>query len=177
MADSTPRTIWLAAKTPVTMLLLVLLVVFAGTWGIKAATSKIVARPSAPCVTQTLGPELTPAHTTVQIYNGTNTNGLAKRVRLLLNAEGFRVIKSVNSDEPYAKTTIVGFSAESPEVALVKSYFDPVVVVADATRIDHHVDVMVGSDFKNLAAGLKSVPLANGTACLPTSTASTNTGG
>lgn len=175
MEDSTPRKIWLVAKTPVTMLLLVLLVVIAGYWGIYAATAKIAGQPASPCAVQTIGPELTPAHTTIQVFNGTATNGLAKRVRLLLNAENFRVIKSVNADAPYAKTTVVGFSANSPEVLLVASYFNPVVVVADATKVDHTVDVMVGSDFKNLAAGLKSVPLANGTACLPVSTASAST--
>lgn len=172
------RKFWMAARTPLTMVLLLLLVVVAGAWGYRQATTPIPKRPPTPCVTQSVGPALTPANTTVQVFNGTTQSGLAKRVRLLLSAEGFRVTKSVNADQPAEKTYIVGYDEKNPEVVLLRSYFDQgVPFVADTTKVDHTVDVVLGPDFKALVAGLKSVPLKDGTACLPKPTPLPTSGG
>lgn len=157
-------------KTPVTLLMLLALVAFAGNWGLKAATAPIPPRPPDPCVALQVGPHLTPDKVTVHVLNGTETNGLAKRFGSILRADGFvRVTRMANAPtNDVAKTQIVGFAVDSPEVVLVKKAFkDPIEVVADG-RIDHSVDVVIGKEFSGWAdkPDLK-VPVPSGTVCLP----------
>ncbi|QIK71926.1 LytR C-terminal domain-containing protein [Propioniciclava coleopterorum] len=157
-----------AVKTPVTLVLLAVLVYFAANWGLDAVRKPIPPRPPEPCVVQQIGPELTPDHVYVRVYNGSKTNGLAKRLGSVLSADGFKVVKRVNADrDDYPRSLVVGHSEDSPEVALVRKALTNVDFMADG-RIDRTVDVIIGSEQPGAAEqpDLK-VPLPDGTACLP----------
>lgn len=157
-----------AVKTPVTLVLLAALVYFAATWGWDAVRKPIPPRPPEPCVVQQIGPELTPDHVYVKVFNGSKTNGLSKRLGAVLSADGFKVLKRVNADrDDYVRSVVIGHSQDSPEVTLVLRALTNVDFKADA-RIDHSVDVIIGSEQPGAAekADLK-VPLPSGSACLP----------
>lgn len=159
-----------AIKTPLTLLFLIAIVVVGGTWGWANAVAPIPPRPPEPCVVQTIGPVLKPNKVTLRIFNGGFQGGLAKRASLQMRAYGFNVIKVNNTDRRIQQTTIVGFSADSPEVVLVAGFFKNPVIEADG-RADHSVDVLLGSVFPGYVEKPKqSVPLPDGTACLPQET-------
>lgn len=157
-----------AVKTPVTLLVLSALVFFAAQWGWNAVRAPIPPRPPQPCVVTEVGPTLTPDHVYVQVYNGSEVNGLAKRLGQLLSADGFKVIKRVNADRnDYPISEVVGHSEDSPEVVLVRKAFDNIAFRADG-RIDHTVDVVIGAALPVTVNNPDlSVPLPDGTACLP----------
>lgn len=157
-----------AVKTPVTLVLLAALVAVAAWWGWDVVTKPVPPRPPDPCVVKQVGPELTPEHVYVRVYNGSQTNGLSKRVGALLSADGFKVVKRVNADrKDYQRSVVVGYAENSPEVVLVRTALTNVDFRADG-RIDHTVDVIIGVQQPGSAqaANLK-VALPEGTACLP----------
>lgn len=166
------RRAWAALKPPITMVALLLFVALAGMWGLKAASAPVPKRLPDPCIMTSVGPELKPSNVTMSVYNGTETSGLARQYKLTFDSQDFKVIRAINADEPAEQTTIVGFSADSPEVQLVQSYLStPVKVVADpAYKRDHSVDFIIGKDYKNVKVmtdAKKTVPLTNPTVCLP----------
>ena len=155
-------------KTPVTLVLLLALVYFAATWGWAALREPIAQRPAEPCVVQQIGPELTPEHVYVQVFNGSKSNGLAKRLGSILSADGFKVYRRVNADrDDYTRSVVVGHSEDSPEVILVRKALENVDFRADG-RIDRTVDVIIGSEQPSAVEQPSlSVPLPDGTACIP----------
>ena len=158
-----------ALKTPVTMLLLIAFVVAAGNWAWKAATDPVPPRPPDPCVMVQVGPELTPEKITLRVYNGTETNGLAKRYAAILRAEGFvRVVKVANTPAPdVVKSHLVGFAKDSPEVVLASRAFKGIEIVEDG-RADHSVDVVIGTEFPGWADNpTLSLAVPGGEVCLP----------
>ena len=157
-----------ALKTPVTLLVLLAFVGLAARWGWDAALAPIPPRPPAPCVVRQVGPQLLPEHVSVQIYNGSATNGAARRLAAILRADGFRVVKTTNADrDDYEASQVVGHSEDSPEVVLVRQAFEGIAFRADG-RVDRTVDVLIGNQgVSPLEAPSFDVPLADGTACLP----------
>ena len=155
-------------KTPVTLVLLLALVYFAATWGWAALREPIAQRPAEPCVVQQIGPELTPEHVYVQVFNGSKSNGLAKRLGSILSADGFKVYSRVNADrDDYPTSEIVGHSEDAPEVVLVRQAFQDIPFRADG-RESRFVDVIIG-EVQPVAAENPEfgVPLPDGKACLP----------
>lgn len=166
------RKVWLALRTPLTMLSLLAFVLIVGNWGLKQTLTPIPQRPPEPCVVQTIGPTFTARNATLRILNGTTTSGLAKNTKLIFGGAGFYVLKVGNAEAPAERTFISGVAPDSPEVVLVRSYFPAdTPFVADAERFrDHTVDITLGKDFKTsmLSATPKtSVPTKDGTACIP----------
>lgn len=157
-----------ALKTPVTMLLMLAFVVLSAQWAWRAATAPVPPRPPEPCVVTELGPQLLPEHVYVQIYNGSPTNGAARRLASILRADGFNVIKTTNADNPDHPTSeVVGFAEDSPEVVLVRQAFDNIAFRADG-RVDRTVDVVIGADgVRTIESPGFDVPLPDGTACVP----------
>lgn len=155
-------------KTPVTLILLILFVFFAGRWAYGAVTTPIPKRPPEACVIQQIGPTLKPEHVYVRVLNGTENSGLAKRLGALLSADGFKVQRRVNADRTdYEKSLVVGHSETSPEVVLVRAAFKDIAFQADG-RVDRTVDVIIGKEQPVLADPAPTgVPLPDGTACLP----------
>ncbi len=168
-----PRKVWLAFKTPLTLLLLLAFVAVVGAWSVKEVMTPIPKRPPDPCVVQQVGPNFTAANAYIRIYNGTATSGLAKNViKLYFGNAGFHVFKVANADAPVAQTYIAGVDPASPEVVLVRSYFPPTTPFqADPVKYqDHMVDIYLGADFKQAMIQPKpvtAVPLKDGKACVP----------
>jgi hypothetical protein len=173
----TPRKVWLALKTPLTMLVLLGIVLGSAYWAYKQITTPTPKKPSAPCVTTSIGPDYLPRHAVVRIYNASNINGVGKKVAATFRADKFSVIKVANADSTIDGVQISGISADSPEVVLVRSYFDKSAqFVADPLKLDHTVDITLGKSFTSLSTTpLKSVPLKDGKACLPPPLTSTTT--
>lgn len=157
-----------AVKTPVTLVVLAAMVAAAAWWGWDVVTKPLPPRPPDPCVVKQVGPALTPDHVYVRVYNGSQSNGLAKRVGALLSADGFKVVKRVNADrKDYQRSLVVGHAEDSPEVILVRTALTNVDFKADG-RVDHTVDVIIGAEQPGTAqAPNLKVALPNGTACLP----------
>lgn len=169
----TPRKVWLAFKTPLTLLLLLAFCAVSAGWAYKAVLTPIPPRPPDPCVVTNVGPNYTTEHAYLRIYNGTGQGGLAKNVvKLIFGNAGFRVYKVDNSEQPVTKTYIAGVEANSPEVKLLRGFLPAnTPFVADPVKYgDHVVDLYLGTDFKSSMINThapKSVPLADGKACLP----------
>jgi len=167
----TPRKVWLAIKTPLTMLLLLAFVVVVGAWGYQQTVTPIPKPPPNPCVVQNVGPTFTAKNAYVRLLNGTSTSGLSKNTKLVFGNAGFHVVKAGNFEGSVDKTYIAGADAASPEVLLVRSYF-PASTPFQADPVayrDHVVDIVLGKDFtvKMLSAKpLTSVPLKDGKACI-----------
>lgn len=157
-----------ALKTPVTLLLLAALVYFAARWGLDAVRTPIPPRPPTPCAVRDVGPNLTPEHVYVNVYNGSEVNGLAKRLGSVLSADGFKVVRRVNAPSTdHQKSLVVGHSEQAPEVVLVRQAFQGIDFRAD-DRVDHTVDVIIGHEQPVPAESPKlTVPLPDGKACLP----------
>ena len=157
-----------ALKTPVTLLILVLFVYFAGRWGLDAARAPVPPRPLDPCVVKEVGPVLTPEHVYVMVYNGSTNDGVAKRLGSILSADGFKVYKRTNADRnDYATSLVRGHSEDAPEVVLVRQAFEGIAFEADGRR-DRSVDVIIGQELPVPRPNPEfGVPLPDGTACLP----------
>ena len=166
------RNVWLALRTPLTMLSLLAFVLIVGNWAWQAAVTPIPKRPPDPCVVQNIGPEFTARNATLRILNGTTTSGLAKNTKLIFGNAGFHVFKIATAEAPVDKTYVSGVDAKSPEVVLLMSYFpEGTPFVADANKYaDHTADIYLGADFKAANISQKpvtSIPLADGKACIP----------
>jgi len=167
------RQVWLAVKTPLTLLVLLAFVALVGNWAYKEASTPIPKRPPDPCVVTSIGPTFTAANSYIRIYNGTSISGLAKnQVKLVFGNAGFHVFKVGNADAPIAKTYVAGVDAKSPEVVLVMSYLPAgTPFVADAVKYqDHMVDIYLGADFKTANINPKpttEIALPDGKACVP----------
>ncbi len=161
------RTIVRVLKTPVTLVALVALVAFGASWGWANTIAPIPPRAPDPCVTQNVGAKLTPNRVQLRLLNGGFRGGAAKRMATEMRSYGFNVVKIGNTPDRIQTTTIVGFSADSPEVRLVAGFFKDPVIKPDA-RPDHSVDVLIGATFPGYTAKpATSVVLPDGTACLP----------
>lgn len=162
------RTLVRSLKTPVTLIILAVFVALVAQWALKAATAPVPPRPPEPCVMTNVGSQLTPERVTIRVYNGTETDGLAKRYAANLRADGFiRVVKIGNTPKPdVEKSHLVVNKADNPEAKLVKMAFKDIEVVEDG-RVDHSVDVVIGKEFHGWSdhPGL-SVPVT-GEVCLP----------
>ncbi len=156
-----------ALKTPVTLLILVAVVYLAARWGWDEARKPIPPRPMAPCVVKQVGPTLLPEHVYVNVYNGSKTNGLARRLAQILSADGFKVYKRVNADNPdHAISEVVGRAEDAPEVQVVRQAFQDIAFRADG-RNDGFVDVIIGEAQPVLLENPQfGVALPEGTACL-----------
>lgn len=173
----TPRKVWLALKTPLTMLMLLGIVLGSAYWAYEQVVTPIPKKPSAPCVTKSVGSAYLPQNAVLRVYNASNINGEAKKVAAALRAAKFSVIKVANADATIDGVQISGISADSPEVVLVSSYFDKsATFVADPLKLDHTVDITIGRGFTGLSTTpLESVPLKDGMACIPPALATSTT--
>jgi hypothetical protein len=133
---------WRRAKTPVTLLILLGLLWWAGDWAIKAASSP-VGHNNIPCVMTDVGGKLTPDKVLLRVFNTGDIAGAAKLSATQLRAYGFKVQKTGNATTPVQQTTVVGFAADDPEVKLVMGFLKNAVFKADG-RLDHSVDVLIG---------------------------------
>ncbi len=151
-------------KTPLTLIVLLLFVLGAGYWGMKAAQAP-VPRNVTPCVMTDVGDKLTPNFVQVRVLNAGAASGTARGTGQYLRAYGFDVIRVNNDDRQVAETVIVGNAADSPEVLLVQQFFPGSIVQGDG-RVDHVVDILLGAKADRAAAPNTTLPVS-GKVCLP----------
>lgn len=168
----TAHDVFRVLRTPVTLVVLLVVLGYGAWWGYKSVLTVPVSTANA-CVSQTLS-QLVPTQVTVRVLNGGDTKGLASEVARNLKARGYKVTTIGNTDETITTPVIVGATADSPAVMLVASNFTGATTRAD-NRNDGTVDVLIGANEANLMPSTgyaTSVPIPNGTACLPRTTSS-----
>lgn len=151
-------------KTPVTLILLLVILGYGAVWGYQQVTRDIP-RSETPCVMQDVGETLTPDKVTVRVLNAGSVSGLAKLTRLYLNHYEFRVIYLNNSDRRVANTVVVGHAVDDPEVKLVQQFFAGATTEGDG-RADHSVDVIVSGKNTQVENPVVTFPVT-GPVCLP----------
>jgi hypothetical protein len=159
-------------KTPVTLIVLLLFVMGAGAWSLKAV-SVPAAKTANACVLTDVGKDLTPNWVSMRVLNAGGRGGLAKEMAGYVRAYGFNVIRVNNSEREVTKTVIVGYAADSPEVLLAQQFFPDSIAEGDG-RADHVVDVLLGTESIRAPAPVTSVPVS-GQVCLPARNLSTPT--
>jgi len=157
-----------AWRTGLLLLLMVGFLAAAGWYGLKALIAPIVPAPL--CTPQTVTGTLTSDQVTVNVYNGGTTRGLAASLQTKLKGVGFNVPTAANAPDPVTETTIIGATADAPEVKLVAGFFPDSVTKGDG-RADHTVDVMVGDTFGKFDnKAPKQVDIQTAVVCSPTAT-------
>jgi hypothetical protein len=151
-------------KTPVTLLLLLGILGYGAYWGYQQATVD-TSRSATPCVPQDVGGELTSDRVTVRVFNGGEKPRAAKDTRTVLLAWHYNVIAYNNSHNEVAVVTVVGNSADDPEVRLVAKAFKNATTTGDG-RVDHVVDVLLPTKFEMLETVPTAIPV-DGPVCLP----------
>jgi hypothetical protein len=151
-------------KTPVTLIVLLVILIGGGYWGMKAATAPIVSSDSQ-CVMTDVGTSLTPAYVSVRLLNAGAPSGAAKRAAAWIRAYGFNVVRINNSDREVVKTVIIGNSVDSPEVKLMMQVYPEATAEGD-DRTDHVVDVLIGPSTTTTPVRPTSVSVS-GSICLP----------
>jgi hypothetical protein len=162
-------------RTPVTLVVLLVVLGYGAWWGYKAVLTVPVSTANA-CVSQPVS-QLTPDKVTVRVLNGGDVKGYATEVAKALKARGYNISVVSNTNEAITTPVIVGGSVDSPAMKLVASNFPGATLRAD-NRNDGTVDVLVGdkTDKTMPATGFATaVPVPNGNACLPKSAVSSAT--
>ncbi|MCL2315958.1 MAG: LytR C-terminal domain-containing protein [Actinomycetia bacterium] len=158
---------WRRIGSPILLLVVVCALAYGGWWGVKALLRPLGAVPVASCVTQRVNNALTTDKVTVRVYNGGTKTGLARSVSGQLQEKGFRIGYVGNTTEKLEATTIMGATADSPEVKLVAGFFTGAVVKADG-RADHTVDILLNDTFGGVNPDAPlTVDVPGGVVCLP----------
>lgn len=158
-----------ALRTPVTLLVLLAVLGLAAWWGYKQVMTPIPPTPPTPCVPQAVESGLLQStQVTVRVLNGGGKRGLAGEVAGQLRTSGFIVSNVGNTDESIEQTVIVVQSKDNPEAKLVLEFFPKSVVREDPARVDHGVDVLLGTKFEGVnTKAPTSLKVAEATVCLP----------
>ncbi|MCL1907232.1 MAG: LytR C-terminal domain-containing protein [Propionibacteriaceae bacterium] len=156
-------------STLITLVVLLTLLFGGVLWGYKIITAKAPGPDPVECETFRMT-ELEPEAVTVNVYNGGTKRGLARRVGAKLDKAGFTVNTVANKDAKVLTVLIVGASPEDPEVQLVSRFFTDPQIEGDG-RIDHSVDIIVGSSFDEKESYVEepelTIALPSGSICLP----------
>ncbi|MGA4506915.1 LytR C-terminal domain-containing protein [Propionibacteriaceae bacterium G1746] len=135
-----------ALATPVTLLVLLAILYFGARWGYRNLTAAVPPAPVASCTPQSVGSVLPSSRVTVNIYNGSTTQGLAANVSRTMKARGFIVEIVDNTEEKVEGTVVVGVSKDDPAVKLVAAQLVGATIKEDGVT-DGVIDIMVGSKF------------------------------
>ena len=145
---------------------------------IKQAVQNTFYPPPAP-KQQTAAPAgLTPAATTVDVYNGGNTMGLAGQLSQALTSAGFKAGKVGNIPAQSSTQVVYGTGAET-SAAKIAGYFSGVTAVAGASVAAGHVEVLLGADATSVPAGIGSTSstMSSGSAASSPSASPTSSAG
>lgn len=156
------------AKTPLTLLVLLGLLLFAYKWGSDKVTAPLGPKYVKPCVpTPITNGRLESHQITVRVLNGSRMRGKAADVAQQLRTAGFRVTKVGNAEQQSPRTQVVGFATENPEVQLVMKAFVNTTQTADH-RADHSVDVIIGNEYFGMQRDIPTYLQVNeASLCLP----------
>lgn len=159
----------LRVRTPITLLLLVALLVAAGWYGVRQLRTPgtTTAPVSTVCTPQ---PVISPpprvripaSSVTVNVYNASNTAGLADRTAVLMKARGFTIGAVDNDplDSNYKGLVLVrGAARDLPSVKLVMAQ-EVGAVFQKNTSTNDTVDMVLGARFRLLTTpAATSIPL------------------
>lgn len=153
--------------TPITLLVLLLILIFGARWGYRNVMAPAPPAPLIPCTQQSVGSALKTSDVDVTVLNGGNTAGLASTVANQLRGVGFGIDHTGNATETVTTTTIVGAAKGNPEVKLLAGFFPGAKIVEDG-RADHSVEVHVGNAKTGFTSSApKQVKISGTTVCLP----------
>lgn len=160
--------VWRMVKSPLIMLSLLALLVFATWWGMKELRRPIPPPPAIPCVDTAIADgQLQAQQVSIRVLNGSDLRGKAGEIQQALRAKGFNVVGTGNTPEDAPKTQVIGFSPDAPEVNLVAQH------VVDAERVgnnrpDHMVVIIIGADYNGLVPDAPtSIEVDTPSVCLP----------
>lgn len=161
-------------RTPLTLLALLALLGYGAWWGWQNILAPTPEFKPPPCVTQEVPKgTLKSSQVTVRVYNGGTKRGLAGDIGTKLQAKGFRVVSTSNTEEKVTGTQIVTGDAKDPQALLLQSFFKGSKIKADK-RTDGTVDVMVGSKDPRFNSKAKtSIVVETEKVCLPASSTPT----
>ncbi len=138
---------------------------------------------SQPCVTRTVTPADTlpkPAKVTVNVYNASNTAGLAGRVADELDSRGFKV-GEIDNDPTGRTVTGVGeirYGPKGTKRAQLVALYVPGATLVPLDRTGAKVDLAMGAGFEDLAAQdqvdaalAAPTPVVTGPGCTPSGSA------
>lgn len=163
------RAVWRNVRTPLTLLILVVGLVFAAQWGWRNVMAPIPEPPAPECIPQAAS-TLETSQISVRVFNGSSRRGLARHVSNLLADRGFNVIEVGNVEQAVTETIVVGASEHNPEVLLTSQNLAKSHTRGDG-RSDGTVDVLVGSEYYGVVANAPtSIEVPGDQVCLPEQT-------
>jgi LCP family protein required for cell wall assembly len=98
---------------------------------------------------------LAPGATTVDVYNGGDTSGLARHLSQALTSAGFRAGK-VGDIASQSSTQVLYGSGAAASAAQIAGYFNEVSAAASSSVAAGHVEVRLGTDATSVPAGIAS---------------------
>ncbi len=160
-------------KTALTLAALVALIIIGGMWGWASFTEPFPERAGPqPCTDTTIaaGDSLTPEKVLVDVYNASDRVGLAGRTAEELRSAGFVVGRA--TDAPSGTTIKVAEiwtdDPQGPEAKLLRSYLGKRAKIRNAEPLDAGLTLVLGSKFKQVTKGKKSLELKKDTVvCVP----------
>jgi LytR cell envelope-related transcriptional attenuator/LytR_cpsA_psr family len=96
---------------------------------------------------------LSPAKTTVDVYNGGNTPGLAGQLSQALKSAGFKAGQVGNITAQQSTQVLYGTGAEA-SAAKIAGYFSGVTAAASPSVAAGHVKVLLGADATSVPPGI-----------------------
>jgi LCP family protein required for cell wall assembly len=116
---------------------------------------------------------LAPGATTVDVYNGGDTNGLAGRLSRALTTAGFKAGK-VGNIASRSSTQVLYGSGAAASAAKIAGYFNEVSAAASSSVAAGHVEVLLGTDATSVPVGIASAETTSLTSGSSASSASTS---
>jgi hypothetical protein len=98
---------------------------------------------------------LSPARTTVDVYNGGNTPGLAGQLSQALRSAGFKAGQVANIPAQQSTQVLYGTGAKASAVKIA-GYFNGVTATASPSVAAGHVKVLLGADATSVPPGITS---------------------
>ena len=142
-------------RTVVTLVVLVILVVWAGWYAWRVVTEPTAAEEAEPVTTTPVCAVAVPTgapapeEISINIYNGTDRNGLASQVAREMREQGFVILDVANDPLNRSVTGVAEVRAATRDnlaVTLIMSQFPGAVFVQDE-RTDEVIDVVLGEAF------------------------------
>lgn len=160
------RRTWRRWATPVTLLLLLVVLGWGLWWGWEQLTRPVQTAPPPACIPQSAS-VLTSDRVTVQVLNGGRVAGQAGQITEQLKNKGFVTKAPTNAGEAVGNTIVIGSSADAPAVQLVLGFFPEAEARGD-DRTDGTVDVLIGENFAGFNDEAPTeIGVPGGTVCVP----------
>jgi LCP family protein required for cell wall assembly len=116
---------------------------------------------------------LAPGATTVDVYNGGSTTGLAGRLSRALVTAGFKA-GMVGNIPGQSSTQVLYGTGAAASAAKIAGYFNGVSAAASSSVAAGHVEVRLGTDATSVPAGIGSAATTAAVSSSPTSSASSS---